>query len=456
MRGPVRMFRHGWQSWSPSDHVVLGEASDPGGPGSIELVREVFLADPSEVTDGTVRSSLVTTLEHADGVLLVGFLGGAEHEGTVRARAVPGGVELVVEADLGGAVLAPGEERELHPFVVRSGHDADALLRAWADDLGTAAGARATGPRLVGWCSWYHWFTGITEAELRRTLALLGDWPFDVVQLDDGWQRAMGDWLHTNDDFPSPLHRLAADIAATGRAPGIWLAPFIADPATDVAARPGWAVADAVTGAPRIGAISSDWPRPMQALDTTHPEVLDHLTSVTANLVDAGWRYLKLDFLFAAALPGRHHDPSRTPSQRVRLGLDAIRRGAGDDVVLLGCGCPLGPAVGVVDAMRVGPDVAPFWDPLPADVLPGFEGAPRSLRNAWQGSAARWFQHGRLWRNDPDCVLLRGTETELTSAQRESWAEQVGAWDGSVLVSDDLALLGPTERTLLERVLRPT
>jgi alpha-galactosidase len=135
------------------------------------------------------------------------------------------------------------------------------------------------------------------------------------------------------------------------------------------------------------------------------------------------------------------------------VGLDAIRRGAGDEVVLLGCGCPLGPAVGVVDAMRVGPDVAPFWEPRSSDVLPGFEGAPRSLRNAWAGSAARWFQHGRLWRNDPDCILLRGTKTELAPGRRIAWAEQVGAWGGSVLVSDDLALLGPTERSLLARIL---
>ena len=34
---------------------------------------------------------------------------------------------------------------------------------------------------------------------------------------------------------------------------------------------------------------------------------------------------------------------------------------AGDDAFLLGCGCPLGPAVGVVDAMRIGADVTPYW-----------------------------------------------------------------------------------------------
>ena len=46
----------------------------------------------------------------------------------------------------------------------------------------------------------------------------------------------------------------------------------------------------------------------------------------------------------------------------MRAGYDAIRRGAGDDAFILGCGAPLGTCIGVVDGMRIGPDVAPSWD----------------------------------------------------------------------------------------------
>jgi hypothetical protein len=119
LAAPVRVLRHGWQSWSPSDRVGLATVADPGGPDTLPFAAEVYLGDAAPVTDGTVRSSLVTVLEHGGGVLLAGFLGGSGHDGVLRVRPVEQGVELVVEAYLGGAVLAPGEVRELHPFVVR-------------------------------------------------------------------------------------------------------------------------------------------------------------------------------------------------------------------------------------------------------------------------------------------------------------------------------------------------
>ena len=75
-----------------------------------------------------------------------------------------------------------------------------------------------------------------------------------------------------------------------------------------------------------------------------------------------GYDYLKLDFLFAAAAEGTRHDPGLTRAQTLRRGLEAIRRGAGKKTFILGCGCPLGPAIGIVDGMRIGPDVAPHWE----------------------------------------------------------------------------------------------
>ena len=45
-----------------------------------------------------------------------------------------------------------------------------------------------------------------------------------------------------------------------------------------------------------------------------------------------------------------------------------MREAAGEDVTLLGCGCPLGAAVGHVDAMRASADAGPSW--LPALPLP--------------------------------------------------------------------------------------
>ena len=84
----------------------------------------------------------------------------------------------------------------------------------------------------MGWCSWYHYFDGVTEADITANLARAGDWPFDVFQLDDGYQPAIGDWLATNEKFPSGVDGVAAAIAAAGFVPGLWIAPFIVAPAS--------------------------------------------------------------------------------------------------------------------------------------------------------------------------------------------------------------------------------
>ena len=61
--------------------------------------------------------------------------------------------------------------------------------------------------------------------------------------------------------------------------------------------------------------------------------------------------------------------------------------------------------------------------------------------------------HRRLWLNDPDCVMLRTTHSDLTRDQVHKWAHAVGDSGGMVLVSDDLALLGADERALLDDVI---
>jgi alpha-galactosidase len=190
----------------------------------------------------------------------------------------------------------------------------------------------------------------------------------------------------------------------------------------------------------------------MYSLDTTHPEVAAHLENVARELVGAGFGYLKLDFTFAPSVDGRWHDPSCTPAERVRAGFDAIRRGAGD-AFLLGCGVPLANVVGVVDGCRIGADVAPCWELDPADeVVAGYLDVQPATRSAFVATVARSFLHRRLWTNDPDCIMLRTSETDLAPEAAASWAQCVGLSGGSVVISDDLGLLGSEDRARFREV----
>jgi len=454
--GEVRVFSHGWQSWSACRTAVLGGDRDPATPDVHPLLRQLQHVDPEPPPPGELRSEGVVLLAAPGRPLLcVGALGGTAHDTTFRLSLDDRDhVQLTAEAHLGHAVLASGEVRRLHPVVAAEGDDAHDLLAWWADAFAAEQGARTSAPYQVGWCSWYHWFTSVTEADLKDTLARAPDWPFDLIQLDDGYQHDIGDWLEPNDTFPSGIPAIAESIAAAGRTPGLWLAPVLAMGQSDTATRnPHW-LARWNDDRPLIGNHNQAWGGNALTLDVTHPEVLAHLEHVAAELVAMGFRYLKLDFLYAASIPGRWHDPSLTPAQRLRGTLEAIRRGAGPDTFLLGCGCPLAPAVGIVDGMRIGPDVEPSWGVPPhhQGMPPAYLDTPPATRNGYRATVTRAFLHRRWWLNDPDCLMLRHTATSLSAEAIETWAHTVALSGGMALVSDDLSLLGAPERALLHEV----
>ena len=474
---PVRMFRHGYQSWSPSGLAVLGQHVDPSCVADLPFLQGVYHADAQRCADGEIRSEWCTALADAaphQGAVVLGFGGGHRHDGTFRLRRRnDGGIELAVEAFLGGAELGPGETRHLHPVwwerTEEDGPGVCEMLARWAGSR--AGGSRSRGwPFLTGWCSWYHYFDAVTENDIRANLRRAADWPFDVFQIDDGYQAAIGDWRHTNDKFPSGLDELGPEIRSHDRTPGLWLAPFLVAPDSEVArAHPDWIAraplgrGDAATAPGEKGEPLRSWWNPawgggekgfMYSLDTTHPEVLAHLEALAHDLVWwAGFRYLKLDFTFAPGVEGRWHDRSRTPAERVRAGFEAIRRGAGDDTFLLGCGVPLANVVGLVDANRIGADVAPRWALDPSEeIVAGYLDVQPATRSAYAATVARAFMHRRLWLNDPDCIMLRTTSTELSPVAATTWAHCVGVSGGLVMVSDDLALLDAGARRLFDEV----
>ena len=88
----------------------------------------------------------------------------------------------------------------------------------------------------AGWCSWYHYYTKIDQqiirANLRKSVEMgLG---LNVFQIDDGYQQNIGDWQPRRDRFPDGMRVLAEEIKRNRMMPGIWLAPFIARPDSEL------------------------------------------------------------------------------------------------------------------------------------------------------------------------------------------------------------------------------
>jgi 2,3-diketo-5-methylthio-1-phosphopentane phosphatase len=217
---------------------------------------------------------------------------------------------------------------------------------------------------------------------------------------------------------------------------------------------PDWLLRRA--GEPFAGLVHPSWSPAgwVYALDPSREAVREHLLRTHAAIAEMGFAYQKLDFLYVAAMQADAADPGRTRAERLRLGLDAIRAGAGEASFLLGCGCPLGAAIGVVDGMRIGPDVAPHWRPEPDLPVPGIEEALPSTRSAIRSIYARAFMHRRYWLNDPDCLMARSRETRLSPDEVGSLAAAIAVTGGMALFSDDLAALSEGDRARVRETLR--
>jgi alpha-galactosidase len=455
----LRFLRHGWQSWSQSGVRDLDEAGAPAFPSGPWLrgVHHALGAPPADRA-GWHESELLALIGAAPSgpACCAGVLERGRSFGVLFARREGTAVRIEVELWL-DADLAPGEERELEPVRVSLGTDANALLESHAEAHGRFAGARVAHPFLAGWCSWYHFFHRVSEADVLRNLeALASDrsaFPVEVVQIDDGWQRAVGDWRETSPAFPRGIAPLAREIRAAGFLPGLWTAPFCAVPESALArAHPGWLLRR--EGAPLLGLLHPVWSPSGKVfvLDPGREEVARHLRELFAWLVSIGFGHLKLDFLYAAAMAADGAEPGLGRAGRLRRGLEAIRAGAGEEAFLLGCGSPLGSAVGIVDGMRIGPDAAPHWYPEPP-LVPGVEASLPAVRNAVRAVLARAFLHRRLWLNDPDCLLARSRDTRLAPEERRSLAAAIAASGGMALFSDDVAALGPDGRSLVRETL---
>jgi len=431
---PPSFVLNNWQSWGPI------QAATPATrfPELEAIVRDyspyLFSPLPDELQRGPVGDYFLAW----DGGL-AGFLASrrAHPFFTVEGNELVGWLDYF-DAEFESPVA-------LEPLAVLAGGPVADLLDGYARLVKRAGRVRINPWNPAGWCSWYHYFGRLGWPDVLENLdAAAADrraFPFDVFQVDDGYETEIGDWMSPKPGYPD-LGGLARAIKARGFRAGIWTAPFSAAETSRLfAEHPGWMVADG--GRPKP--CYRGWGRTIYALDTTHPEVREWLDATFRGLRRAGFSYLKIDFLFAAAMPGERRRRV-TPIQAYREGMRVIRRAACREFVL-GCGAPLLPSVGLVDGMRIGEDTAPHWKTKPSP----FQGpnAFFALKNALM----RQFMHRTFWLNDPDCLLLRDREIDLSRNERELYALAAGVLDNMIIDSDRLSLLGPDGAWLLGRAL---
>ena len=396
------VYAEGWQTWSGVNVYGPGQTSPRA---SDQRAQTVMFRPGKPVPEGVIQ---------AEGVLAVAGSG-------EPAR----------------AWFAPKPSREVPTLRLREMHDRWELSADGEVEDVTAAtlqGAlEAVGDRLrigavrsvpPGWSTWSCYFKHVTEHDVLENVEAMRrlELPIEIVQLDDGYETEIGDWLDVRPAFGS-VERLARRITDSGMQAGIWIPPFMVGPGSALAKKhPGWLVPDMGAG--------RHWDQEMRILDVTKAGAADYITNVFRTWVGWGYTFFKLDFLYAAAMPG---------IDRYRRGMELIREAVGPESTLLIGGAPLLPSIGLCDAMRVGPDV------LPEEPDPQLD-----LDNTVRITTLRSWMNGRLWLNDPDTIVARPEIKE-----REAWAAHLMSYGGLRFASDRLAALDARGLELTRRFLAP-
>lgn len=424
--GATAWLSNGFQSWSQSGVIALGPA-----PSEAELDKALGARGDGEVArEGRELSWTFTFAGGGDSALFAGAL--SEKRWRAWAGVHRDGEELQVRLVSGGSgeevTLAANAKLAAEPWQVELGSDLPALAGRWAEAIPSRAKSTPR-PASAGWNSWYDLWDDVDETAVGENAPLARDilgkvlpsgTPVRIV-VDDGWQKAWGDW-EPNAKFPSGLSGLATDLKAQGHQTGVWLAPLLVDEDSETAkAHPEWMVGGASYKHSKHG--------PMHVLDVTHPEAAQHLAKVISQIVSWGYGLLKIDFLFAGTFEGKRYEAVQ-PMEAYARALEIIREAAGEDTLLLAVGSPGLASLPWVDGWRVGGDIA-FQ---PSDVAWAF------LPNQARSVAARW-PLCRATACDADPVMLRKLEQHEVEA-----GGYIAAFAGGALfLSDDLRKL-PVER----------
>src|SRR3990172_2635949 len=201
---PVKYYRHGRQSWS------LAAWTDPSPlPMQMPAIYHPLQVDVQHVRKEYPNGSWLGAVEFADGNILL--LGALSTDANVS----------LVENQLSGH----SEVDEIEWFIAFG--QENIVFEEYAEQLGNRLGKLKKNGASRVWCSWYSLYHAIDEPILHKIFDELGDLPFDVLQVDDGWQVDIGDW-EANQKFPSGMNALAEKIKSTGRRAGLWLAPLLA------------------------------------------------------------------------------------------------------------------------------------------------------------------------------------------------------------------------------------
>lgn len=308
---------------------------------------------------------------------------------------------------------------------------------------------------ITGWCSWHAHGTHISEKLILASLRAIKTHkiPLTHILIDDGWTK-WGDWLTPDTaKFPNGLRVMANAIQQAGWKPGLWIAPFLVDPkSTLFHNHPDWCIqtpSGRFLEGRKITPIDYLLPYRRYVLDLTKPEVRVYVQNVIDTIISAwGFRFLKLDFLYAQHFNPRFRSPVK-PDALLHTFLKTIKK-KHPTVHIDACGCPFRAAMGVVDSMRISEDIVNpqlrFLSPFNTLIHSA------RLRMLKENVDAR-RQTDCHWLLNPDAFVCSKAFGFSTHQIREL-ALLIGKANGVVFLGDDVTTLSRRDAAVIRSFLR--
>ncbi len=332
--------------------------------------------------------------------------------------------KVVLESDISGLELEAGGSVRLFDFTL----DREAFLSAYPKrDI----------PDILGYTSWYNYYENIDEGKILGSLDATGA-PFELFQIDDGYETAVGDWLSVDPvKFPDGLGGIVSRIHAKGLKAGIWLAPFAAESKSEVyKEHPDWFF-DWKAGGNWSG---------FYGLNSDREDAMQYVEDCLRHYADMGFDFFKLDFLYAV---NPRKISTRTRAQITQQAYERIRK-ALPDKLILGCGAMIMNSA-AFDYLRIGPDVSLKFDDI--WYMKYMHRERVSTKVTLQNTIWRSFMDKRLFGCDPDVFILRDENNSLSAQQKEALIT-INALFGSVLMtSDDVSAYTAEQQSLFARAL---
>ena len=447
-----KFFVNGYQSWTTSGEMSAEDIYRGTTPlaGVTKYTKDMAITSGDyaftryEPRPGFFHSFTYTYLRRGDEFELFGSL--SERNGYTVFYSDMEKHIFSVEKDIEGLTISePYEMFDIVRFV--GGYDE--VFDKYFAAMSLPAKKRVD--RLTGYTSWYNYFQKIDENIIRRDLKGLSRAreSVNIFQIDDGYEPFVGDWLDYNGkDFPNGMKTIADAVHREGYLAGIWLAPFNVQRGKSriLKEHPDWLIRNP-DGKPQLGCVA--WGG-AYTLDIYNSEVREHLKKVFDTVLDDwGYDMVKLDFLYSQCRTPRDN---KTRGTIMCEAMDFLRECVGDKLIL-GCGVPLGPAFGVVDACRISCDVdlsygGKFYNSMSINnELP-------SAQNAINNSMFRRHLNGRAFLNDPDVFFLRDHNLTFTWEQKLLLAKINNLFGRVLFVSDDAGEYSEAELEVLKETFR--